>query len=382
MELKRMKHANRFIKSPLASFMLSTPLLLASSFVLAQDSGFYLGGSYGESYGNLSRLEVAETFEADGRQVLTLEKDDEDGAGKLLLGYDINDIFAAEFSYFNLGKYEFNTTLAPAQNMRGRATIEGFGLDLVTKMPITDNLTALLRAGVTRTSVTQSFSRFPSTPATAFDDRTPRENEGKAGLGLEYDFSDALSARAELEYYKLPTNQMIGNRAHMASVGLVYRFGRTAAPAPVTPTPTPAPAPTPAPTPPPAPEPVSVTLESSAVFGFDDWSISSSGRQELDALLRQINELDFEAAIVVGHTDRIGSREYNLGLSERRANAVRQYLVNGGIPANRITARGVANDESLIPSTDCRGLGSNAATIECLAPDRRVVVEIDGTREP
>lgn len=377
-----MKHPNNFIKNALTSCIVSTPLLFAGSFALAQDTGFYGGASVGESYGRLSRAEVAEIFEANGRQVRMLDKTDEDTAGKLLLGYDINEIFAAEFSYFNLGSYEFNTTLAPAQNMRGRASVEGFGLDLVTKMPITDNLSALLRAGVTRTSVTQSFSRFPVTPAGSFDDRTPREFEGKAGFGLEYDFNDALSARAELEYFKLPSSQMLGDSAHMASVGLVYRFGRSAAPAPVAATPPPTPAPRPQPTPPPAPEPVNITLEARTLFDFDEATLRASGRQELDTLLRQLSDIDYDAAIVVGHTDRIGSREYNLGLSQRRADAVREYLIQGGIPASTITARGVANDESLLSPSDCRGLGSNAATIDCLQPDRRVVVEIDGTREP
>lgn len=381
-----MKHANRFIKSPLASIMLSTPLLVAGTFAAstsasAQDSGFYVGASYGESRGHVSRAEVADTFEANGRQVLLLDKSDEDNGGKLLIGYDINQTFAAEFSYFDLGHYQFNTTLAPSQNMRGRANIDGFGLDLVTKMPVTDNLTALLRAGVTHTSVTQSFSRFPASPATSFDDRTPRDYRFKAGIGVEYAFSDALSARAELESYELPSNQITGSRASLASVGLVYRFGRSAAPAPVAPTP--APAPRPEPTPPPAPEPVDVTLESDVLFGFDDSTITASGRQELDALLRQLNDLDYDAAIVVGHTDRIGTREYNLGLSQRRADAVRNYLVQGGVPANTITARGVANDEATIAESECRNLGGgNQATIDCLAPDRRVVIEIDGTREP
>ncbi len=125
-----------------------------------------------------------------------------------------------------------------------------------------------------------------------------------------------------------------------------------------------------------------MTLQSDLLFDFDESTIRPAGRQELDALLRQLREIDYDAAIVVGHTDRIGSREYNLGLSQRRAESVRDYLVQGGIPASTITARGVANDESVLSSSDCRGLGSNAATIECLQPDRRVVVEIDGTREP
>ncbi|MDP2285008.1 MAG: OmpA family protein, partial [Pseudohongiella sp.] len=110
--------------------------------------------------------------------------------------------------------------------------------------------------------------------------------------------------------------------------------------------------------------------------------LTAAGRQELDGLVRQIKGESYEAVIVIGHTDRIGTREYNLGLSERRANAVRAHLVQGGIPANRITASGVANDQPVTPASGCRGLGSNAATIACLAPDRRVVVEIHGSRQP
>lgn len=382
-----MQHASRYIKSSVTSFVMSTPLLFASSFALAQDSGFYAGISIGESRGHISRSDVTQTLQENGREVSLLNISDEEEAWKALIGYDFNRILAVEFSHFDLGAFEFNSALVPSQNLRGRANVEGFGLDLVATIPMTDKLSGLARGGLTRTSVTQSFSAFPRSP-TGFSNRTPRENKVKVGVGLEYDFSDALSARAEYEHYRLPSNQITRHKANFASVGLVYRFGRTAAPAPVEPTPaptqTPAPAPaqTPEPTPPPAPEPVSVTLESNALFDFDTSGVSAAGRQELDALLRQIDDLDYEAVIVVGHTDRIGSREYNLDLSERRAEAVRDYLVEGGIPENRITARGVGNDESLLETSDCRGLGSNAATIECLAPDRRVVVEIDGTREP
>src|SRR5690606_23528939 len=161
-----MKHATLFTRHPLKSLILSTPLLFASSFALAQDSGFYVGGSIGEARTHVSRSDLVETFNDAGRYVSLLDRKDERNAGKLLIGYDFNNIFSTEFSYFDLGKHEFNATLVPGQNMRGRANIDGFALDLVATAPLIGNLSGLARIGATHTSVTQSFSAFPTSPAT------------------------------------------------------------------------------------------------------------------------------------------------------------------------------------------------------------------------
>src|SRR5690606_21345272 len=135
----------------------------------------------------------------------------------------------------------------------------------------------------------------------------------------------------------------------------------------------------PAARPAPAPE-REVTLQAAALFDFDRSEIKPAGRQELDRLVRDINGVNYDVVLVTGHTDRIGARDYNLGLSQRRANAVRDYLVNAGIPASRITARGVNGDDPVTRPDQCRNTGSAAAQIACLEPDRRVVVIVTGTR--
>ncbi|MDP2286877.1 MAG: OmpA family protein [Pseudohongiella sp.] len=366
-------------KSPRTSLAVAMTLLFASSSVFAQDSGFYGGLNIGKSLGNISSGNLSKTLQPNGFGFNTLDTSDRDTAWKVLAGYDFNRYFATELSYFDLGSYDFGSGLSPAGNLSGKADLSGFGLDVVATVPFTANLSGLLRAGIARNSVKQSFTSN-SAVATGFGNRSSRDSKAKVGIGLEYEYSDALAFRAEWEQARLPVNQITDSKVNLATVGLVYRFGRTAAPAPVVEASAPPPAPAPAPTP--APQPVSVTLAASALFEFDQAVLSAAGRQELDGLVRQINGLSYETVIVIGHTDRIGTREYNLGLSERRANAVRAYLVQGGIPANRITASGVANDQPVTPASGCRGLGSNAATIACLAPDRRVVIEIHGSRQP
>ncbi|MDD9840548.1 porin OmpA, partial [Escherichia coli] len=79
-------------------------------------------------------------------------------------------------------------------------------------------------------------------------------------------------------------------------------------------------------------------------------------------------------------TDRIGSQNYNLPLSEKRAQSVVDYLVSKGIPANSISAEGRGKENPVTGNT-CDNIKARAALIDCLAPDRRVEIEIQGTTE-
>ena len=72
---------------------------------------------------------------------------------------------------------------------------------------------------------------------------------------------------------------------------------------------------------------------------------------------------------------------YNLKLSERRAQAVSAYLVqSGSVPAGKIASRGVDGANPVTQPADCKGSKPTPALISCLQPDRRVEVEVHGTR--
>ena len=120
-----------------------------------------------------------------------------------------------------------------------------------------------------------------------------------------------------------------------------------------------------------------VTLSSDAAFAPGSAKLTRAGRERLDMMLLSVQvPTQFHDLQVVGFSDRTGTAKNNLKLSQRRAEAVRRYLVEGGVPADSITALGKGERE---PVAEC-GKKKNKALSECLAPDRRV--EINGLAPP
>jgi OmpA-OmpF porin, OOP family len=152
-------------------------------------------------------------------------------------------------------------------------------------------------------------------------------------------------------------------------------------PAPVAkPTPAPAPAAAPvaqpeAPKPPPAPKPIS--LSSTELFEFNKATLTSQARAKLDSeVIDRLKDLKSVRYIIVnGHADRLGSPQYNQQLSEKRAEAVRAYLVSKGVDASGIETLGFGKT---LPVKSCPDQKDRNALIECLAPNRRVVVDVQG----
>ena len=154
-----------------------------------------------------------------------------------------------------------------------------------------------------------------------------------------------------------------------------------AKPAPAYVAPAPAPAPVAAYTPPPAPRPVAVklTLDADRLFDFDKSMLRPAGRDALNAFIGKLKNISAETIMAVGHTDRIGSERYNQRLSEQRVEAVKTYLVASGIAPNRVSTTGKGETQPVTKAGECEG-GKSAKTIACLQPDRRVEIEVIGTR--
>lgn len=110
-------------------------------------------------------------------------------------------------------------------------------------------------------------------------------------------------------------------------------------------------------------------LAAVAHFEFDRAELTEAGRAALDAWLTR--NARGTRVVVTGHADRLGPAHYNLDLSRRRAEAARDYLVKQGMDPRLITI--VAKGEAL-PVIYCKG-GPSPATIACLSPNRRVVID-------
>ena len=98
----------------------------------------------------------------------------------------------------------------------------------------------------------------------------------------------------------------------------------------------------------------------------------------LNRFASDLNQTNYNDIRVAGHTDPIGSEEYNLALSDRRANTVREHLVGQGVPADHITAQGFGKTQLKVTPEDCAGATSREALIECYQPNRRVDVTVEG----
>jgi len=144
-------------------------------------------------------------------------------------------------------------------------------------------------------------------------------------------------------------------------------------PAPAAPAPAPAPAAAPAPAPAPAvvaPQTEKVSYAADAFFDFDKAVLKPEGKAKLDDLAEKVKGLNLEVIIAVGHTDSVGSDEYNQKLSVKRADAVKAYLNGKGIDASKVYTEGKGEKQ---PVADNK-------TKEGRAKNRRVEIEVVGTR--
>lgn len=136
-----------------------------------------------------------------------------------------------------------------------------------------------------------------------------------------------------------------------------------------------------APPPKPAPlKPVPLTLGAAELFAFDRATLTAAGRAKLEKEVVDRVKQDYSDLRVIninGHTDRLGGAQYNQRLSERRAEAVRNYLVSRGFDGSKIETYGYGKT---MPVKSCPDQKNRKAVIECLTPNRRVDIEVQGTR--
>ena len=113
-----------------------------------------------------------------------------------------------------------------------------------------------------------------------------------------------------------------------------------------------------------------ITIQADTQFAFDSATLTPEGQRTLDELAATLDKKDGKVRIT-GHTDKIGPLDHNLGLSQRRAQAVAAYLATKGVNQDEMVLSGVGPEAPLVSCEGKRG----SALVECLAPNRRTEIE-------
>ena len=380
------------MKCPIANASATLGLValaaIASPCTAADDSAWYVGGNVGKSKASIDDERITSSLLSEGFSTMSLS-DEKNGTGfKLFGGYKFNRFFAMEGGYFNLGKFGFTANTLPLGTLTGKLKVNGVNLDLVAMMPFTERFSAFARAGVIYAEAKDTFTGSGAVTVVN-PNPSKRAASYKFGAGLGFDFTRAFGMRVEAERHRI--DDAVGNKGDidLYSVGLVYRFGmaepepayvppRIAVAPALEPAPVVAASPPPSPAAPPPPRRVSFSAD--ALFAFDKSVIRPEGARDLEKFARDLRGTSYQHIHVYGYTDRIGSEAYNLALSQKRADAVKGYLVDtAGLDAGKVKAEGRGKSDPVTKPGECEGKRS-PKVISCLQPDRRVELEVDGTQ--
>jgi len=120
-----------------------------------------------------------------------------------------------------------------------------------------------------------------------------------------------------------------------------------------------------------------ITLESDTLFAFgraDFQSLQASGQRQLNAIASKLLSTPNVGRIIIsGHADPLGDAQANLRLSQQRAETILTYLAGKGVPKELMEAKGEGSQKPLVKCADDL---PRAELIQCLAPDRRVEIEV------
>ncbi len=106
-----------------------------------------------------------------------------------------------------------------------------------------------------------------------------------------------------------------------------------------------------------------LSLPAPLIFQFDSDVVGAEAQDNLIRVARELRALGIDTLLVRGHTDTVGTREYNMALSKRRADAVARVLTEGGYPVEGIDAKGVGSVAPIADNTSAEGRAKNRRVV-------------------
>lgn len=344
---------------PLLLMLLFALCILNAGIVRADDNarGWYIGGGLGKTKSDLDNRNITEEIATDQFTINSIDSDRSDRGYKLFAGFQFNSHVSLEGGYFDLGQTDFRSSLTPTGALYGQSKFRGLNLDLIGSIPFTEKLSGFGLVGITYAERKDKF--IPDEAVFVADpNRDDRNTNPKIGVGLQYAFTPSWAARFEVERYRV--NDAIDEKGYinLATLGVVYKFGRKAAPVVA-----------PIPVPPPVVRQQEYCTTLDIEFEIDDSTIQRSEKEKLAVIAKFLNKYSATTAVIEGHTDDVGDDNRNLTLSQRRAESVVDYLAaNFSVARNRLTATGYGETQPIADNKTEEGKRHNRrikAVISC-----------------
>lgn len=115
---------------------------------------------------------------------------------------------------------------------------------------------------------------------------------------------------------------------------------------------------------------LAVTFKSDVLFDIDSAALKAGAHTEISRVARVLNEYPQTSIVVAGHTDSTGSEEHNQALSERRAQSVKNALIDQGVSASRVTTVGYGETQPIASNYTPEGRQMNRRVVVTIAPQR------------
>jgi OOP family OmpA-OmpF porin len=338
-----------------------------SPFAMADDSFWYIGGNIGQSKAKIDDARISDQLLGTGFSSVSISDNKTDTGFKLFGGYQLNKNFALEAGYFDLGNFGYTATTVPAGTLSGSIKLQGLNFDAVGMLPVADKFSVFARLGLQYAQAKDEFTSSPAVPVPTDPNPSKSAASYKVGLGAQYDFTQSLGMRLEAERYRI--NDAVGNKGDidLYSVGLIYRFDQKK------PAPKAAPAPVVAAAPVVVIVPVVKMQQYCSIldisFEIKQENVDRGDKEKLAVVGTFMNKYPDTTAVIEGHTDNVGTNEYNQKLSQERADSVVSYLVNElHVAPSRLSAVGYGETRPIADNSTEEGKQANRrveAVIAC-----------------
>lgn len=244
--------------------------------------------------------------------------------------------------------------------LSGRTEATGFMANLLYDFNVSKKFMPYIGVGVGAAVIeADKVSPIPAADRVNDDDTT---FAWQAIVGVSIPIADQLDLFADYRYFDAGDVELTSDAgaridteyaAHSAMIGIRFRFAAPKA----APRPRPAAAPPPAPAPPPVakPKPAAPPPQPRAFIVFFDWDradIRPDAQRVIEAATSYAKQRGLARVNLTGHADRSGPARYNMGLSLRRAQAVRDAFIKLGVSPSNIALVGKGESEPLVPTAD------------------------------